>query len=332
MRDVAREAGVSVGSVSHILSGGGSKFAQATVARVQETALRLNYRPNAAARSIFTRRTKMAGVMIPASVFFSSFLNSLNATLLKEGHVMLHTWNPASAAEPDDLTEKQIVHQMVERAVDGIIVRPSYEEFERSYFKEIWQRQIPMIVVDRVMTLFQTDFVGTDDLGVGEMAARYLLDLGHRKLLFIGSHTNCSTSSLRGQGFRNLVSEVPMASCQCQDKGSMEAVAELLQAPGPPTGVFCYSDGLAKKFLQFASEMGLEAPRDISVIGCGNLPGHSLQLSTFNQQQSEVGYRAAELYLKRVAQSELPKAPETIRVPAILVPRATTGPPPGSAS
>ncbi|HAR64722.1 MAG TPA: hypothetical protein DCR55_00695 [Lentisphaeria bacterium] len=319
MRDVAREAHVSLGSVSRVLSGETDKFAAATVKRVQDTARQLNYRPNAAARSIFTGRSKMAGVMIPATAYYCPMLNTLNAMLFAQGHVMIHTWNPAAITAADDPTEQQIVHQMIERAVDGVILRPSCEEFEHSYYQEIWQRGVPLIVIDREMSLFKTDFVGTDDIALGEAAARYLLELGHRHLLFVGANSACSTSALRGQGFRNVISQTPDASCRAV---SSQEIPQVLSQDDSPTGVFCYSDGKAKKCLAEAEKIGLQAPRDFSIIGCGNLPSNTT-LTTFDQQQDEIGRRVAELYLKRIAESTR-TSPETIRLPARLIPRGTT--------
>ena len=149
-------------------------------------------------------------------------VESLNEVLLDNGHVMLHAWNPKPVTTRDDQTEAHIIHQLVERAVDGIILRPSSEEFERSYFDEIWQRGIPLILIDREMSMFRTDFVGSDDISIGEEAARYLLELRHQRLLFIGSDSRCSTSILRAQGFRNVVSETANAACvQLSSKGAL---------------------------------------------------------------------------------------------------------------
>jgi LacI family transcriptional regulator len=331
MRDVAREAGISVASVSRILSGDADKFADTTVARVREVARTLNYRPNATARSLATGSTRMAGVMIPLGDFYGSIVDGLNEALLQHGHLMLHAWNPRSTTPADDPTEALIIHQMIERAVDGVILRPSSEEFERSYFEEIWQRGIPLITVDRQMALFQSDFVGTDDVRVGEDAARCLLRLGHRRLLFVGAPGGVSTSRLRGQGMRQVVSETLNAACsQVALDWSMSPAPQLqrvLSGPDRPTGVFCYSDNEARVFCQAVRSCGLRIPEDISVIGCGNLSfgrESSPALTSFDQYAHQIGARAAELYLERINPGSLPTAPRTILVPATLIERGTT--------
>ncbi len=331
MREVARAAGVSVSSVSRILGGDSAKFAARTVVRVREAVERLNYRPNATARSLFTGSTKMAGVMVPAGGFYGDVLIGLNETLFEHGHLMLHAWNPSGTDATDDPTEARIVHELVERMVDGIILRPSSEEFEPDYFREIWQRGIPLILLDREMSLFKTDFVGTDDLAVGEEAARCLLELGHRRLLFVGLDIQCSTSYLRGQGFRNVISETPDAACRSATMSTelqgLERIEPILREPDRPTAVFCYSDPLATCMLPLLGELGLRVPEDVSIIGCGSVPG-SPGLTSFDQQALEIGHQAGKLYLERVEHPEQRAAPKTVRIPARLLVRGTTGPAP----
>jgi LacI family transcriptional regulator len=336
MRDVAREAGISVASVSRILSGDAARFADETVSRVREVARTLNYRPNAAARSLTTGSTRTAGVMIPLGAFYGPILEGLNEALLGHGHLMLHAWNPRNITIAEDPTEGRIIHQLVERSVDGVILRPSSEEFERSYFEEIWQRGIPMITVDRQMALFQADFVGTDDIRVGEDAARCLLRLGHRRLLFVGAPGRVSTSRLRGQGMRQVVSETLDAACtellidwDNQDKTDSEQLHAVLTRPDRPTGVFCYSDNDARPFCEAGRNLGLRIPQDLSVIGCGNLPfgrETTAALTSFDQHPYRIGVRAAELYLERVNADTHPPTPRTALVPATLIERGTTAP------
>ena len=250
-------------------------------------------------------------------------VESLNEVLLDNGHVMLHAWNPKPVTTRDDQTEAHIIHQLVERAVDGIILRPSSEEFERSYFDEIWQRGIPLILIDREMSMFRTDFVGSDDISIGEEAARYLLELRHERLLFIGSDSRCSTSILRAQGFRNVVSETANAACvQLSSKGALH---EMMARADRPTGIFCYAADLVPELEGSLRELSLQVPRDISVIGCGNLAKNE-NLTSFDQQETEIGRQAAKLYLERVKNRHESYQQQIIRLPASLIVRGTTAP------
>ena len=270
--------------------------------------------------------------MVPAYGFYGPIVAGLNEALLDHEHVMLLAWNPKTVTTADDPTESRIVHQLIERGVDGIILRPSSEEFERSYFEEIWQRGIPLILIDREMSLFKTDFVGTDDLAVGEEAARHLLDRGHRRMLFLGSDTPCSTAVLRGQGFRNALSETPNASCRCatlsSDRHELPAIEQLLQQSDRPTAIFCYSDSCAFWLRPSPDALGLRVPDDVSIVGCGNLP-ETPDLTSFDQTPREIGRQAAQLYLERAEDpAAAPTAPRSLRIPAKLIVRGSSGPAP----
>lgn len=329
LKDVARQAGVSVASVSRILNHEADRFSDETVKRVRESAAALQYRPNAMARSLFSGSSRMAGVMIPAGGFYAQVLNGLHQALFDRGHLMLHAWSPHYMTNPDDCTEARIIHELVERSVDGVIVRPSSEEFARHYFEEIWRRNIPLIVIDRELALFKAHFVGSDDVGMGRAAAEHLLALGHRRLLFVGG-SSCSPSARRCEGFRALLSEVPAASCRAISfdvLGDTTELVSILQSSDAPTGIYCFCDNTARTVLQVLEARGLRVPEDISVVGGGNLEVCP-QLTTFDQQGEEIGRQAAELYLSLLAQKGGQIDPISKRLPAKLIVRRTTGPAP----
>jgi LacI family transcriptional regulator len=334
LKDVAREAGVDVSTVSRILGGRASLYAEATCKKVQDAAATLHYRPNATARGMATGSTRMVGVTVPGTGYLARIVEGINEALLEHGHLMLHAWNPDTFVASDNTVQKKIIHELVERQVDGVILRVGSEEFEQTYFDEILQRGIPMIVVDREMARFKTDFVGSDDVAIGRDAARLLLDLGHRRLLFVGEMEKVSTSRLREQGFREAVSEADDAACRkielAYNSPDTATLVEQLREDERPTAVFCYSDGLASFVYQAVSEAGLNIPDDISILSCGNLSWtHALNppLTTFDQHPGEIGKKAVELYLERVGETPSDSSvPREIRVRAELVVRGSTAP------
>jgi DNA-binding LacI/PurR family transcriptional regulator len=330
LKDVAREAGVDVSTVSRILGGRASLYAEETCAMVQDAAKALNYRPNAAARGMATGSTRMVGVTVPGTDYCGRIVAGINAALLEHSHLMLHAWNPETFVAPDNPMQKKIIHELVERQVEGVILRVGSEEFEQAYFDEIYQRGIPMIVVDREMALFKTDFVGTDDVAIGRDAARHLIGLGHRRLLFIGEKEKVSTCRLREQGFRDVVSETPDAACRKieldLDHPDTGALERILAGEDRPSGVFCYSDRMAPLFYEIARKQGLDIPNDISVIGCGNLlggAGLNPALSSFEQHPEAIGKEAVVLYLERIGSGQ-ESTPRIIRVAAELIARGST--------
>ena len=298
------EAGVTLTTVSRILNKKGGKYADKTIKHVFEIADRLKYRPNALVLGMQTGRTNTAGVMIPTSEwFYSQIIAGIHEVFLDHEILMMLNWNSRSTSENDQSLERSIIHQLVDRRVDGIILRPTSEEFESSYFEEIWERDIPLILVDRDMTNVRTDFAGTDGEAGGKAAAEYLISLGHRNMLFIGEGEHVSTSRRREDGFRKVLSESPNACCRTikiADAG--DQLPSLLKQADRPTAIFCYNDPVAEQVIPVLEDAGLSIPSDISLLGFGNEQSgeYAIALSTFDQHPQLIGKTAAEMYLDRV--------------------------------
>ena len=308
MKTIAEEAGVTLTTVSRILNDktGQYKYAEKTRKKIFAIAERLRYRPNALVLGMQTGKTSTAGVMIPASeYFYSQIISGIHEVFLNNETIMLLSWNYDILKKEDEVVERRIIHQLVDRRVDGIILRPSCEELERSYFEEIWERNIPLILVDREMAKISTDFVGTDDEAGGKTAAERFIELGHREMLFVGSG-HVSTSRHRENGFRKVLSEAPNACCKSihiDQTDSKEALLKILNQPtNRPTAIFCYNDPVAERVVSIVQEAGLSIPGDISIMGFGNEPSGNcaVSLTTFDQHPLKIGAAAAQMYLDRV--------------------------------
>ena len=332
MKAIAEEAGVTLTTVSRILNQKGDKYAPATKDKIFAIAKRLKYRPNALVLGMQSGITHTAGVMVPTdSQFYAQIVAGIHSRFHENDTIMLLSWNPQFKSDKDDQQERHIIHQLLDRRVDGIILRPGNEDCERSYFEEIWDRGVPFITVDREMSETITDFVGTDDIAVGHEAAKHLLDLGHQRALFVGDSPDVSTSQRREDGFRKVFSETPNASCQCLnfENGEGEGtLLDILRSERRPTAIFCYNDPIAEYVGNLILQEGLKVPDDISLIGCGNQPTGTFPFSitTFDQQPFLVGRAAAELYLDRVEK----KSERSVRrelIPAKLIQRSSTAAP-----
>ncbi len=336
MKTIAEEAGVTLTTVSRILNHKGGKYAKDTKEKIFEIAERLKYRPNALVHGMQTGRTNTAGIMIPVSTpFYSQVVTAIHHTFLSNDVIMLLGWNPLRADQRKETTERKIIHQLVDRRVDGVILRPSSEAFERSYFEEIWERDIPLILFDREMSNVSTDFVGTDDVVGGRLAAEYLISLGHRELLFVGSSERVSTSRHREDGFRNVLSETANACGQSLDINQSDlnaAVLHLMKQDRCPTGIFCYNDSTAERVASLLTEEGFSIPGDVSLLGFGNEPSGScpFALTTFDQHPDLIGQTAAKIYLERIEKGSQNGVRYERITPDILI-RATSAPPPNEA-
>jgi len=332
MKAIADEAGVTLTTVSRILNDKDNKFKYAaeTKAKVFSIADRLKYRPNALVRGMQTGRTGTAGVMVPCDGFYTGIVAGIHDVFINHDTIMLLSWNNRSINDREETLERQIIHQMVDRRVEGIILRPSSEEFEKSYFEEIWERDIPLILIDRHLAKIETDFVGSDDILGGQMAAEHLISLGHRNMLFVGVGQTTSTSRLREEGFRKVLSESPNAFCRsliAQDETIEELFLEQIRRDDAPTAVFCYNDDIARKVAKLILNAGLSIPKDLSLIGFGNVPDResTLPLTTFEQHPFRIGTSAANMYLERIGEKAKGDVRTDIIKPELIV-RNTTAP------
>lgn len=329
MKDIAEEAGVTLSTVSRVLSQKPG-YAEETREKIFGVANRLKYRPNALIRGMQTGHTGMAGVMVPASGFYSGIVDGMHQVFVNNNTIMLLSWNIRIESNREDTLERQIIHQMVDLRADGIILRPGSEEFERPYFEEIWERDIPLILVDRHLTKISTHFVGTDDQAGGRAAAEHLIALGHRSMLFVGAHQSVSTSRGREEGFRRVMSQSPNAYCRSlvyQAETIRDDLAALLGGENAPTAIFCYNDETARKIESVLRAAGISIPKDVSLIGFGNMPVYDeqLPLTTFDQHQSEIGKTAAELYLECTS-AETRSSPQIRMIKPDLIIRSSTAP------
>jgi DNA-binding LacI/PurR family transcriptional regulator len=304
MKTIADEAGVTLTTVSRILNNKGGKYADKTKKQIFAIAERLKYRPNALILGMQTGRTHTAGVMIPASEFFySQIISGIHEVFLHNETLMFLSWNYDILKAEDEATERHIIHKLIDHRIDGIILRPSSEEFERSYFEEIWERNIPLIIVDREMSKVKTDFAGTDDDAGGQAAAEYLISLGHRNILFVGASDHVSTSRRREDGFRKALSESPNAYGKAISiVDAAEKLPHILKQADRPTAIFCYNDPLAEQIIPIIQKTGLSIPNDISIVGFGNVSSGNctVPLTTFDQHPLIIGATAAQMYLDRV--------------------------------
>ena len=336
LKIIAQELGITTTTVSCILNDTGGKYAEETRKKVQETAQRLRYRPNALASGIRGGKTHVAGVMIENRDHFSTeIINGIHDKLLEKQTIMFLTWNSAKHTKSwDSQAEQRTIHHLIDRRADGIILSTSNENFDPCYFEEIWERNVPLILVDRQIPSISTDFIGTDNAGLGAKAARHLLELGHKRFLFC-SHSHVGNSVPREKAFFEAISSEPDTNCRSIDFMAVDhedQLREVFANPATqPTGVMCFNDWSAIEVRRFTASVGLEAPRDFSIIGCGDqhfTDSFALDLTTFDQKPYWIGQCAAECYLERVHGHPKKSQPQIVTIPAQLLTRGSTGPVP----
>ena len=327
LKDIALELGVSVVTVSKVLRNH-SDISTETRNRVLERMRQLNYRPNLAARALVTGRTNMIGFVVPDLLhpFFAEVAKGLTKVLRKKGYCLV-----IASSEEDPSLEKQEIEHLLARRVDALVVASAQNDSSSFLLAE--EQKTPFVLIDRFLEGLSADFIGVDDEKAGYMATRHLIDQGCRRIAHIRG-PQLSAAQGREAGYRSALKEsgqteiiVSTASMDDQaDARGYDAMNVLLAMNPRPDGVFCFNDPNAIAALTAIHDAGLKVPKDIAVIGVGNLHYDSLlrvPLSSIDQDSSALGEEAAKLALKLI-ENKTKSRPKKILLEPRLVPRESS--------
>lgn len=332
IRDVARTAGVGLGTVSRVLNNSPLVSAE-TRERVQTVIQKLNYVPSPNARRLSLGKTLSVAVVVP---FFTrpaevERLRGIEHTLVDTEYDLI-LYNVETPEQRDAFFREAPRRERV----DGvIIVSLTPRDGDVAPLKKAG---VPVVLVDaHHPSLASLNRVITDDVAGGSAATQHLLDLGHRCIGYISdlfdNPFNFTSSRDRYQGYQQALTKagVPLrADYHAQaPHGRVEArqsSAQMLARLDRPTAIFAASDTQALGVLEAARDLGLRVPEDLSVVGYDDIEvAEYLGLTTMRQRLFESGRRGVELLLAVLAN---PKAKPICEVlPAELVVRGTTAPP-----
>jgi LacI family transcriptional regulator len=330
MKDIARDLGVSVVTVSKVLRNH-SDISEETRERVLARIKELDYRPNMAARSLVTGRTYLIGLVVPSLLhpFFAEIAKSLSETLRQQGYYLI-----ISSSEEDPELEMQEIHHLLERRLDTLIIASCHTSAE--FFRKIEKEGTPYILIDRSFHGHSANFIGVDDGAAGILATQHLIDIGCKRIAHIrGPET--STGRQRLEGYKRalsdnsvewrpqyIISEVK-GDVETRQRG-YQAMQQLLELEPRPDGVFCFNDPMAMGAMRCIFEQGLRIPQDVALIGCGNLyrdENLRVSLSSVDQSSSLIGQEAARIAL-HILTSKVPPANETVILKPQLIVRGST--------
>lgn len=310
LKQIAQTAQVSVTTVSRVLRGGGD-ISDQTRKRVLDIAETLRYRPNLAAQSIFTGRTYSIGVIIPAVTMFDVRIAfGIHDSLAEQNVVPITLWNtpnnPAVEGQRTVEGARRQIHQLIDRRVDGVILQPINDSID-VYIQEIVGRKIPMVTVDCDYLGSHADFIGTDDLLGGRLAAQHLAELGHRKIVHLAGPDTVRTSRLRKEGFESVIASLPGIEYHCITDtcfGFDSKIADALFDLRPrPTAVFTANDMIAWHVYAAALRAGVRIPEELSVLGFADMElaeWTQPPLTTVRQHPYQIGKIAAQIMMDRI--------------------------------
>ena len=333
LKQIAEASNVSIATVSRVLRNRG-EIADSTRERVLSAAKDLRYRPNLLVKGLQTGRTQSCGVLMELG---DPFLAQIFVGLQDE--LQLHDYAPIAlrvsadqneAGRPSELKQ---IHRLLDRRVDGIVLRPIVDAASDLYLEEVWNRGLPLVAVDRRLPHSHADFVGSADAMGGRLAAEHLLHLGHRRLAQIAGPSYTSTGRERAAAFTDVVSQCPGATCYQREDPTfcdgLPQAEELLALPRPPTAIFAGNDLIAAGIYQAARRRDLGIPTDLSIVGFGDLRISnqlSPRLTSVRQEPRQIGRAAAQITLQRI-DGTLPKDQvQCVEIPTKLIVRSSTRP------
>jgi DNA-binding LacI/PurR family transcriptional regulator len=297
-REVARLAGVSQPTVSRAFMPN-PNVSPDKLARIFKVAEELGYRPNAIARSMVTRKTKLIGMIIHdmSNPFYSEALDKFSKALGAYDYHILFVNTETAYIQDEE------VYQLLDYHVEGVIVTDAYlSSGLASRFSKVG---IPVIFFNRYEEMMSSSVVCCNNVLGGRIVGNYLLQQGLQRMAFIEGTADTSTTKDREKGFREILEEhgqtFEKMSGHFTYRGGYQAATELLGRKHPPQAIFCANDIMAIGAIDAARIMGLSVPDDVSIIGFDDIamaewPTYSL--TTVKQPMDEMIQETVELILK----------------------------------
>jgi len=330
IKDVARQAGVSVGTASQALRGSPA-VREATRRRVLVVAKRLRYQPSALARGLVTRRTHTVGLLISdiANPFFIRAVRAVEDVAQENGYNVI-----LCNTDEDPAKETQYLRVLMEKRVDGIILATTGAS--RRAVREIRWRRIPLVLFDRELPGVATNVVKVDGILGGRLATQHLLDLGHRRIGIIHGPRDRSTGAERLEGYLAALrvanvrpaAELIHEGNFKQDSGHRLTRA-LLEMSRPPTALFCTNNLMTVGALRALREANVRIPDDLSLVGYDDMEWWTLThppLTTVGQPVYDLGREAMRLLLMQIGQEKVRRPQRVVLKPELIL-RDSCGPP-----
>ncbi|HUG41637.1 MAG TPA: LacI family DNA-binding transcriptional regulator [Longimicrobiales bacterium] len=300
IRDVAREAGVSVATVSRVLNGSGP-VSDSARSRVERAARSLEYTPHGAARSLSTRRTLNLGVILPDlyGEFYSQVIRGMDSVTRKAGYHLLLSGSHA------DRTEVSAALRAMRGRVDGLILMsPDITPVELG---QVVPATWPAVLVNSGPTNGRFDTLNVDNAGGSTAVVRHLGALGHERIGLIAGEAQNHDAQERREGYGRTLAALGLerrpeweVEADFTKQGGYAAAQRLAGLAERPTAIFAANDSMAVGALSALQEAGLRVPEDVAVVGFDDVPIARYvtpPLSTVQVDLQGLGRRAVELLL-----------------------------------
>jgi LacI family transcriptional regulator len=322
IQDVAKEAGVSVSTVSRVLNAK-IDVAEETQKHILSVIEKLGYTSNLAARSMRSRKNFLIGLIMPdvEYPFAIEVMKGVNRAVAQSEFdlVVYTTGNVRKSAAASH--EQHFIALLNNSITDGvIIVAPAAGSFES---------QSPIVSIDPHQMNPNYPSVHATNYQGAMSAMQYLIGLGHRRIGFIAGRPELESAKRRMSGYYDALHQANISLDESlivpgdfTEKTGIEVAMKLLTQPHPPTAIFACNDQTAMGVYRAAERMGLKIPSDLSVVGFDNIPESKfMELTTVDQFLTKMGSLATEMLIKLINKEKIES--ETLKIPTELVIRSS---------
>ncbi|MDQ2654622.1 MAG: LacI family transcriptional regulator [Chloroflexota bacterium] len=295
IHDVARQAGLSVATVSRALSGHGY-VSERSKGRVLAAVASLGYVPNGLARGLKTQRSGLVALLVP------EIMNSFYTTLSRgvEDVANAHGLQVILGNTDESLVkERAYVDLMTSTRVEGVILAPAGDS--RETLSVLAGQSVPTVLVDRSVPGYSGDLVRGDSLAGAHDLTRHLLTLGHRRIALINGHPDTSVAQERAAGFRMALTESQISQDECRISfgtwfadDAAARTGDLLDAPDPPTAILAANTFMAIGALRALRQRGFQVPEQVA-LACFDDIEDAAEIEPFLTALSQPAYTMGEV-------------------------------------
>jgi LacI family transcriptional regulator len=328
MTEVARAAGVSVSTVSHIVNGT-RLVAPGTREQVQRAMRLLGYQHQPIARSLAAGSNQTIGLAITAASnpYWVDLIQSIDGEAMRAGLNLIIV-----DTRDDARHEASAVANLLAHHIEGLVIAPA-DGWRNLTLPLLRDHPVPYVLVDRIDPDLRVDQVGVENEASTAAVIDHLISIGHSRIGMVTGIAGLSTSAERLRGYRLAhqrwdlpVDPTLVVDGASDSEGGRKAVLSLLDLPHPPTAVFAANNNMTIGALAAARAAGIRVPEDLAVAAFDDFTWADLfspGLTTVAQPSAAIGARAVQLLLRRMTDQDAP--PQTIRLPAEIKHRESCG-------
>ncbi|RDU38256.1 LacI family transcriptional regulator [Neobacillus piezotolerans] len=325
IRDVAREAGVSVATVSRYINNNGY-VSENTLNKIKHVMEVLNYHPNEIARGLARKRTNTIALVIPdiTNPFFPELVVSIEKVAKEKGYRLI-----LINSDEDSIRSSTFWRSLESRYTDGLILASF--QFKDSVLKELNAMNIPFVRIDRAADKSSTDSIGIDNYKGAKLAVNHLFEIGCRKIAHICGPPNFQPSLERIRGYKDELAEKGVSYLPIILEGdfSLESgktlTDKLLYEHPDVDGIFLANDMMAIGSLKILKQLGIKVPEDIAIIGFDGIKLVEMvdpEISTIEQPIYDIGVVATSRLIDMI--ENVHATDEEVQLDVRLVKREST--------